>query len=144
MISATYIWAIIGIVLIVLEIFTSTFFILFFGIAALTVALLRIFGVDHLATEIIIFATVGTGGTLIFRKKITESFRSTTPISQDKDTKIVLTNDVPAGGVSAITYQGSTWTAVNESARDFKKGETVLIDRVDGVKLIIKSMDKNG
>jgi membrane protein implicated in regulation of membrane protease activity len=138
MISTTYIWAIIGIVLIVIEIFTSTFFILFFGVAALIVALLRILGVDHLATEIIIFAVVGTAGTLIFRGKIKDSLRSNSSVSQDKDTKIILDADVPAGGLSSITYQGSTWTAVNESARDLKKGETVFIDRVDGVKLIIK------
>lgn len=140
MISTTYIWAIIGIVLIVTEIFTSTFFILFFGVAALIVALLRMLGVDHLATEIIIFAVVGTAGTLIFRKKIMESFRSTNTVSQDKDAKIVLTNDTPAGGMASIMYQGTTWTAVNESGRDLKKGETVFIDRVDGVKLIIKSI----
>lgn len=140
MISATYIWAIVGIVLIVIEIFTSTFFLLFFGIAALIVAVLRIFGMSHLATEIIVFALVGTAGTLIFRKKIRASFRSTSPVRQDKDTKIILDADMLAGGMASITYQGSTWTAVNESTRDLKKGDTVLIDRVEGVKLIIRGI----
>ena len=140
MISATYIWAIIGIALIITEVFTNTFFILFFGISALAVALLRMFGLDHLATEIIIFAVVGTAGTLIFRKKIMESFHSTSSVSQDKDTKVILTHEIPAGGMAAIIYQGSTWTAVNESSRDFKKGEAVLIDRVEGVKLVVKGV----
>lgn len=140
MISATYIWAIIGIVLIVIEIFTSTFFLLFFGISALIVAVLRLFGINHLASEIIVFAVMGTAGTLIFRKKIMESFRSTSTVSQDKEAKIVLTSDVLAGGTASIMYQGTTWTAVNESTRDLKKGETIFIDRVDGVKLIVRGI----
>lgn len=140
-INFTYVWAILGIVLLITEVFTSTFFILFFGISALLVAMLRVVGLNHLATEIIVFAVIGIAGTLIFRSKIVNSFRSTKTVSSDKDQLIKLTEDIASGETGSVYYQGVPWTAINDSKVDFNKGETAVIDRIDGVKLILKPKD---
>jgi inner membrane protein len=138
-ISPAYIWAIIGVGLIIFEVFTSTFFILFFGVAALVVAGLKAFGLDHLETEILIFAAVGLAGTLIFRKKLLKSFQSTAKVSADREKVITLSHTVPAKGSAQISYQGTMWTAVNEGQIDLPEGAHAVISRVDGVKLIIKA-----
>lgn len=137
-ISPTIIWACLGVALIIFEVFTTTFFILFFGIAALLVAVIRLFGLDHTATEIILFAMTGIAGTLIFRKKIIKSFKSTSEIELPGDKLITITQDIDARSTGTIQYRGSTWRAINDSEYALKKGDVAVIERIDGVKLVLK------
>ncbi len=136
--STTLIWAIIGLILIVLEVFTTTFFLLFFGVSALLVAVIKLFGLEYLPAEIIIFAALGIVGTFFFRKKITKSFRSTKTISIDKEKTVSITEAIPAGKSGSVMYQGAPWQAINESEEELKEGEEAVIDRIEGVKLILK------
>ncbi|OVE80656.1 hypothetical protein BVY03_05730, partial [bacterium K02(2017)] len=123
-ISPTTIWACLGIALIVIEIFSSTFFLLFFGISALVVALIRVIGLDHLAAELTIFALIGMAGTLVFRKKILKSFASKQEVNIDKDKVITLSEDIAAHQSGSIQYRGSPWSALNDSDYDLKKGDS--------------------
>jgi membrane protein implicated in regulation of membrane protease activity len=52
------IWILIGILLLALEIFTTSFFLLFFGLAALVVALLLLFFSIPLSIQILIFTAL--------------------------------------------------------------------------------------
>src|ERR1044071_6282902 len=78
-------WTILGAILIVAEIFTSGFVLLWFGIGALAAALLGFIGVDSLAVQFMVFAVVSIALTAasrtIFlnyfsREKTGESLRS--------------------------------------------------------------------
>ena len=136
-ISPTIIWAIVGLGLIVLEIFTTSFFILFFGLGALIVAGIKLFGLSNLPIELVIFALIGVSGIIFFRKKVSDSFKNTKGIQIDKEKIITLSEDIAAGKTGSVTYLGSPWRATNKSADDMKKGEDVRIENIDGVTLML-------
>jgi len=54
-------WSVLGAILIVAEIFTSGFVLLWFGIGALAAALAGLVGIDSLAIQFLIFAFVSIG-----------------------------------------------------------------------------------
>lgn len=136
--SRTLIWAVLGLVLIISEIVTGTFFLLFFGVSALVVALLRVIFLDHTAIEVILFSVIGIACVLVFRSKIVDSLaKEDKSKSLDTNAIIRLSNDLASGGENKIEYRGTLWTAVNTTNYDFKKGEEVLIKSIEGIKLYI-------
>lgn len=139
-ITSTLIWAVLGLILIVAEVLTGSFFLLFFGISALLISILRLFGLDSLPTEMAIFAVAGLAGTLLFRKKLHKSLKEGDTIALDVGEKVRLTEDIPAKATSSITYRGTRWTAVNDSDSNLKQGDFALIARIDGVKVILKEI----
>ena len=60
-------WCILGAVLIVAEIFTSGFVLLWFGIGALAAALVGLIGIDSLAIQFAVFALLSVGLTAASR-----------------------------------------------------------------------------
>jgi len=138
-VSPAILWAIIGIVLIVIEMATMTFFLVFFGIAAIVVAIAKAFGLANFATELILFSVVGVLGLLFFRKKLEQVFAPRGgELQGDVAQTFVLTEAVPPHGEAIVEYQGSNWTAINESSARLSKGDRVAIVRTDGVKLIVR------
>ena len=137
-VSSTVLWAVLGIILVVAEIFTSTFVLLFLGVSAIIVAIIKFFGLSHLAAELIIFAILSLTGILFFRKKFVAGLQVKGNFSIDGEQKLVLTTAIPANSSASVDYQGTTWTAVNESDEDYAKGRTVIIDRTEGVKLVLR------
>jgi membrane protein implicated in regulation of membrane protease activity len=135
--STTVVWATLGIALILLEVFTSTFVLLFFGVAALLVAGLKLLGLAHLALEIAIFGGLGMGLTLLLRNKIKASLGSRAG-QYRSDELLYLDQDIAPGATASIAYQGTTWTAVNDSDRLLAKGSRAVIARTEGVKLFLK------
>ena len=131
-------WAVLGMVLIIVEIVSLSFVLLFFGASALLVAGAKLAGLDHAAIEIALFAMGGVAGLLLFRKKLQDALTTRKALHIDKETLIILSAKVPAKGRSDIQYQGTTWTALNESDLDLNIGDEALISRTDGVKLIIR------
>lgn len=131
------IWASIGIILLIAEVFTASFFVLFFGISALIVALITFFGLDHRAIEIALFAAIGLMSLFLFRKKLVKSFSSKGIVQGDHDKVIKLDQDIEPRGESQISYQGSSWKAINNSDTRMMSGERVKIERIDGIKIIL-------
>jgi inner membrane protein len=136
--TPTFFWVAAGLLLIIAEMFHLSMVLLFFGIAALVVAVAKFLGLNNLPIEICLFAALGIGGLLLFRRKLLRSLKTSGGMSIDRNAMILLADDLPARGTVAVTYQGSAWTAVNETDLDLKKGTKVYIQRTDGVKLIVR------
>lgn len=139
--SPTLVWLILGIILIAVEILTTTFVVLFFGVAAVLVALLKVIGLDNLTAEILIFSLLGLAGLILFRKKLLLKLSSTHAVDGLQNAQLILSADIAAHAAGAVTHQGTVWTAINETDQGMKKGDKVLIDRIDGVKLILRKID---
>ncbi len=137
--STTIIWATLGIVLILAEVFTSTFVLLFFGVAALLVSGFKALGLSNLPVEIVIFGALGILLTFTLRKKIQASLGR--PHSYRSDEFLDLTEDIPARGTKSISYQGTTWTAVNESDVALVRGGRARVVRTEGVRLYLKAVE---
>ncbi|PIR21477.1 MAG: hypothetical protein COV45_01645 [Deltaproteobacteria bacterium CG11_big_fil_rev_8_21_14_0_20_47_16] len=135
------IWVVLGLVLLAAEMMTLTFVLVFFGVGALVVAILKwLLGLESIPFEILIFSGISVGGLLCFRRKFRESWSHKEGAAIDVGKVIILNRDVPACGRAQVEYQGTTWTAENESDVLLSKGSRAVIVRVDGLTLIVKGV----
>jgi membrane protein implicated in regulation of membrane protease activity len=140
-------WTILGAVLIVAEIFTSGFVLLWFGIGALAAALLAIVGVDSLALQFLVFAVVSSGLTAASRTIFLNYF-SRENTGQSLKTgydalpgKIgtVVSSSRGAMQEGAVKVFGSTWTAYPAIGEPpLEAGERVCVESVEGASIYVK------
>lgn len=135
--TQSIIWACLGIALIIGEMLTGTFMLLFFGAAAFVVAGLRALGiVDSLVWEIILFSLLGIAATAVLRRKMVKAMNPSLGFETDKT--LVLSVDINPGESAMIDYQGSKWNATNTGHEILRAGKAVQIARMEGVKLFLK------
>ena len=127
-------WAIAGVALMLLEIMSATFYLIFLGIACLFVATVLYFspGIE-IWEQFLLFSIFSLSLTLSFRKKLLQSWR--TKVDFKTDQVLLLTEDVPPHEQVFISYQGTLWSAYNTSAELLKKGSHCKISKIDGVTL---------
>jgi membrane protein implicated in regulation of membrane protease activity len=144
-------WVILGLVLIVAEIFTSGFVLLWFGIGALAAALLGIVGIDSLALQFLVFAVVSSGLTAASRTIFINYF------SREKSGQSSLRSGVDAlpgkiGTVvsssrgamqeGAVKVFGSTWTAYPAPGEPpLEAGERVCVESIEGASIYVKRIE---
>lgn len=144
-------WCILGAVLIVAEIFTSGFVLLWFGIGALAAGLAGAIGIDSLLVQFLIFAFVSVGLTAASRTIFVKYFsRESTGDSlrtgvDSLPGKIgtVVSSSRGAMQEGAVKVFGSTWTAypaLGESA--LEAGERVRVERVEGASIYVRRIDE--
>jgi membrane protein implicated in regulation of membrane protease activity len=135
----TLFWALLGLGLLAAEMMTLTFFFLFFGVAGLLVAGLRLLGVESLVVNVFAFTAFGSMGLLFFRKRMREALaKNEGKFEVDQDAVIRLDETVPAHGEGRVQYQGTTWSVVNMEDSEMPAGTQVRIARVQGIKLHVR------
>ena len=140
--STTVIWALLGLALLGAEVVTSTFILLFFGIAALVVAMARVLGLDNITAELLLFSAIGLLGVALLRKKIAARMgKKHQGYEIDRASAFRLDATVPAHGEAHVSYQGSRYTAVNESDASLPEGTRVIVTRVEGIKIYVKKSE---
>ena len=142
-------WTILGAILIVAEIFTSGFVLLWFGIGALAAALLGLVGVDSPALQFMVFAIVSISLTAasrtIFvnyfsREKTGQSLRSGVDALPGKIGTVV-SSSKGALHEGAVKVFGSTWTAYPiDGEEPLEAGERVCVERVEGASIYVKRL----
>ncbi|HEV8371285.1 MAG TPA: NfeD family protein [Pyrinomonadaceae bacterium] len=140
-------WTVLGAILIVAEIFTSGFVLLWFGIGALAAALLGIVGIDSLALQFLVFAFVSTSLTAasrtIFlnyfsREKTGQSLRSGVDALPGKIGTVV-SSSKGALHEGAVKVFGSTWTAYPAPGEPpLEAGERVCVESIEGASIYVK------
>ena len=140
-------WTVLGAILIVAEIFTSGFVLLWFGIGALAAALLGIIGIDSLALQFLVFALVSTSLTAasrtIFlnyfsREKTGQSLRSGVDALPGKIGTVV-SSSRGALHEGAVKVFGSTWTAYPAPGEPpLEAGERVCVESIEGASIYVK------
>ena len=140
-------WAILGAILIVAEIFTSGFVLLWFGIGALAAAFLGFIGVDSLAAQFMVFAIVSIALTAasrtIFinyfsREKSGQSLRSGVDALPGKIGTVV-SSSTGALQEGAVKVFGSTWTAYPAAGEaPLEAGERVCVESVEGASIYVR------
>ena len=140
-------WTVLGAILIVAEIFTSGFVLLWFGIGALAAALLGIIGIDSLALQFLVFAFVSTSLTAasrtIFlnyfsREKTGQSLRSGVDALPGKIGTVV-SSSRGALHEGAVKVFGSTWTAYPAPGEPpLEAGERVCVESIEGASIYVK------
>ena len=140
-------WCVLGAILIVAEIFTSGFVLLWFGIGALAAAFAGFIGIDSLAIQFAIFAVVSISLTAASRTIFVNYF------SHEKDGpslrsgveglpgKIgtVVSSSKGALHEGAVKVFGSTWTAYPAPGEPpLEAGERVCVESVEGASIYVK------
>jgi membrane protein implicated in regulation of membrane protease activity len=143
-------WVILGLVLIVAEIFTSGFVLLWFGIGALAAALLGIVGIDSLALQFLVFAIVSSALTAASRTIFVNYFsreKSGKALKSGVDSlpgKIgtVVSSSRGALQEGAVKVFGSTWTAYPAPGEPpLEAGERVCVESIEGASIYVKRVD---
>lgn len=129
-------WMILGALLLVGEVFTGTFDLLFFGIAALITAALAQWVTGQLEWQILVFASIAMLGFWYARRRGRQV--KSKGFEADIDKTIVLSHPLKAGAEGTIQYQGAPWTAVNASNVDLSAGQKVAITKTEGVRIFVR------
>lgn len=147
-IAPELLWTLLGIALILVEFALPTFFILFFGIGALTTGLLLWAGMaNEGGLPFIVFSVVSVGSLLLLRNQFKSWFagRSVNPQTTDKDddfigyrAEVVAGFDETSAGVGRVSYRGAQWDARSASGEKFASGDPVKIVGREGAVLIIE------
>ena len=144
-------WCVLGGILIVAEVFTSGFVLLWFGIGALAAALVAMAGVDSLVVQFLVFATVSIGLTAASRTIFVNYFsRETTGDSLRTGVdalpgKIgtVVSSSRGAMQEGAVKVFGSTWTAYPaEGETALEAGERVRVESIEGSSIYVRRIDE--
>jgi membrane protein implicated in regulation of membrane protease activity len=137
-------WCVLGLALIVAEVFTSGFVLLWFGIGALAAAFAGLIGIDSLAVQFMIFATVSIGLTAASRTIFVNYF------SRER------TGDSLRSGADALpgkigTVVSSSRGALNEGAvkvfgsaegeSPLEAGERVRVESIEGASIYVRRVD---
>ena len=145
-------WTILGLILIVAEVFTSGFVLLWFGIGALAAALAAILGLENLGVQFLIFAMVSIGLTAASRTIFLNYFsreRTGDSVKTGVDALLgkvgtVVSSSRGALHEGAVKLSGSTWTAYPiEGEEPLEAGERVRIERMEGASLYVRRLDQD-
>lgn len=144
---AWILWTVLGVVLIIAEIFTSGFVLLWFGIGALAAAFAGLLGLDSLPLQFLIFIFVSVALTAasrtIFvnyfsREKTGEDLKSGVDALPGKIGTVV-SSSKGALNEGAVKVFGSTWTAYPAVGEEpLEAGERVEVERVQGASIYVR------
>ncbi len=134
------IWVGIGVICMIIEIFTPGFLFMSFGIGAILTGLVSIL-VRGTAIQILIFAVITFILFLYLRKfskkLISESSEETNIFALIGKTGMVV-KEIPEDGKGYVKVGSEEWSAIAEDGKNIKDGQKILINSVEGNKLIVK------
>lgn len=137
------VWLVISGICFIIEIGTAGFMMFWFAIGAI-VALISSFFVDSIVTQTIVFiisSTILLFATRSFVNKFskTDGKKTNAYSIQGKIGKV--TRDIdPIEGKGQIKVDGEVWSAKSEDNTYISKDKEVIIDKIDGVKAVVKEV----
>lgn len=140
-----WLWAALGLLLAVGEVLTpGGFFVIFFGLAGLVVAVLVFVGLaDALWFQIFLFSIFSVVSLLAFRNPLLRWMARRIPAPAGEVDSLVgktaaALADLPPGSAGQAELRGTVWSARNASALPIAKGARCRVVRVDGLVLWIE------
>ncbi|WP_372520529.1 NfeD family protein [Candidatus Ruminimicrobiellum ovillum] len=134
-----YVWLILFLVFLGLEIMTTgVFFFLCFSTGALFAMLFSLLGASF-QVELVVFCAVSLASILLIRplfKKYIAKQKTETNVDSLIGTKAIVIEDIKVNDMGKVKTEGEIWLAV--SNENIAKGETVVIESIDGTKLVVK------
>ncbi len=131
-----------GLVLMVAELATpSGFFIMFFGLGALTVGVLARVGLAQAGwAQWLLFTLLSLGYLLLFRGQLQARFQAPPPPDVDSLVGVLAVpqGSIEPGAVGRVEVRGSTWSARNAAAIAIASGQRCTVVSVDGLLLTVR------
>jgi membrane protein implicated in regulation of membrane protease activity len=125
------VWAVAGLVLVIVEVMTGTFYLLMLGIAAFGAALAAWLGWEFPVQSIVaaILAAIGCYGVHLYREK--NRAQQMPPIDAGMPASFESWLDAGAR-LARVRYRGASWDARVEGAEALEPGATVYVVAADG------------
>jgi membrane protein implicated in regulation of membrane protease activity len=137
-----WIWLAVGLVLMVIELVTpSGFFVMFFGLGALTVGVLTRLGIaGPVWMEWLLFTVFSIVYVLFFRGRLQQRLQHSEPDNIDTLVgELALPRErIPPAGVGRVELRGTIWTARNDSTVPLEPGRRSRVTRVDGLVVFVQ------
>lgn len=138
-------WCILGAVVVGIELLAvdAQFYLVFAGVAAVTVGLLGLVGLElPVAGQWLLFAVLAVAAMFTLRRPIYTRLMNKpfANVSTDVDQRVVLPQELAPGNACRIEYRGSGWTALNIGDRAIPPGGSARIDSIDGVTLRVRAV----
>jgi len=146
-----YLWFILGAILIVAEMFTSGFVLLWFGIGAVVAGLIALLGVGF-AAQAIVFLTVSIVLMIASRTIFENLFFRTSPGRAVKSgveglpgqIGVVVSPSQGALNEAAVKVFGSVWKAYPaEGEQPLEEGQRVRVERVEGASIYVTRAERS-
>src|SRR6267378_4563022 len=143
-------WTILGAILIIAEIFTTGFVLLWFGIGALAAAFAGLIGFHSIPLQFLIFAGVSIALTAAsrtifvnyFSREKTGGDLKTGMESLPGKVGTVVSSSRGALHEGAVKVFGSTWTAYPvDSEEPLEAGDRVCVERVQGASIYVRRVE---
>jgi len=136
-------WLVLGLILIVAELAASGgFYIIFFGIAAVIVGVLAMFGVaGQEAMQLLLFSGLSVGSLLLFRGRLLRWLQvepQAPPVDQLVGEVGTASEDLAPGMVGRVELRGTTWSARNIAGIPLIRGVRFRVVRVEGLLLFVE------
>jgi membrane protein implicated in regulation of membrane protease activity len=144
-------WAILAVILIVLEIFTAGFFMLPFGIGAGAAALLAFFDVGGefaVAWQWGVFIVV-SGVTLVILRRFADRITHEPPerVAADRllgKRGVMIQPQNPDTSVGMAMIGTEEWRAETEDRKPLAPGTRIVVDKVEGTRVIVRPAEDAG
>ena len=140
-----WVWLVLGLLLVAIEVFTpGGFFLLFFGIAALLVGGLAATNLPLTASlpfQILVFLVVSVAGLILFRNALLARFGRHgrgREVDSLLDSVATALEDLSPGAMGKVELRGSTWAARNSGGVPLVRGQRCAVERVDGLTLWVR------
>ena len=136
-------WLVLGLVLVVSELATAGgFYIIFFGLGALTVGILAYFGLGGpVWMQLLLFSIISITTLVMFRGRLLKSMQPD-PQAPSVDVIVgevaVASEDFAPGGMGRVELRGSAWSARNATGVAVSRGARCRVTRVEGLTLHIE------
>jgi inner membrane protein len=143
---AWIIWTILGVLLIVAEVFTAGFVLLWFGVGALAAAFLALMGFG-VGWQFAVFTIVSIILTAVSRTLFVKYFSHSEELKSGVDALpgqigTVVTPSAGALNAGEVKVFGSIWTAYPaEGEEQLEEGERVEVVRVQGASVFVRRVD---
>jgi membrane protein implicated in regulation of membrane protease activity len=137
-------WLVIGLVLIALEMAASGgFYVIFFGIAALAIGAMHMFGIAGPAwLQFLLFSVLSVASLVFFRSPMLR-WLQVDRVGPEVDSLVGETaiplDPIEAGAVGRAELRGSVWSARNTDTRPLARGERCTVAAVDRLMIQIKA-----
>ncbi|PYS79438.1 MAG: NfeD family protein [Acidobacteria bacterium] len=142
-------WTILGVILIIAEVFTPGFVLLWFGVGALAAALSSFLGAG-LPFQFLVFIVLSTALTALSRTIFSNYFTrrdepagfKTGAATLPGKVGTVVTSSRGALNEGAVKVFGSTWTAYPaEGEPPLEAGDRVVVERLSGASIYVRRVD---
>ena len=136
-------WFLLAIIFAIIEIMSTGFFIIWFGIGALAAMVVSLL-ISSLTIQFLVFTVISIT-LLLMTRKLTSKVTNQQIIRTNVDSVIgkigMVTEDIPAlESPGIVKVGGEMWSAISSDSRPIKKGHRVEVLQVKGVRLVVQTL----